>query len=53
VSERLGHSSVSFTLDTYGHVLPHMQPEAVDELRKKVFEDDPSDTHSPRQEEDK
>ncbi len=28
VSERLGHSSVSFTLDTYGHVLPGQQAEA-------------------------
>ena len=28
VSERLGHSSVAFTLDTYGHVLPHQQNEA-------------------------
>jgi len=28
VSERLGHSSVSFTLDTYGHVMPGQQAEA-------------------------
>ncbi len=28
VSERLGHSSVAFTLDTYGHVMPGMQEEA-------------------------
>lgn len=28
VSERLGHSSVAFTLDTYAHVMPGMQPEA-------------------------
>lgn len=28
VSERLGHSSVAFTLDTYSHVLPGMQAEA-------------------------
>lgn len=28
VSERLGHASVAFTLDTYGHVLPHQQDEA-------------------------
>lgn len=27
VSERLGHSSVSFTLDTYGHVMPGQQAE--------------------------
>lgn len=30
VSERLGHASTSFTMDTYQHVLPHMQREAVD-----------------------
>jgi integrase len=29
VSEQLGHASTAFTLDTYAHVLPHMQDEAV------------------------
>jgi integrase len=29
VSERLGHSTVGITLDTYSHVLPGMQDEAV------------------------
>jgi len=29
VSERLGHTSVVITLDTYSHVLPNMQEEAV------------------------
>jgi integrase len=28
VSERLGHASVAFTLDTYAHVLPGQQAEA-------------------------
>src|SRR5580700_3250056 len=28
VSEQLGHASVAFTLDTYSHVLPHMQEAA-------------------------
>ena len=28
-SERLGHSKVGITLDTYSHVLPHMQADAV------------------------
>jgi integrase len=28
VSEQLGHTSMAFTLDTYAHVLPHMQDEA-------------------------
>lgn len=30
VSERLGHASVAFTLDTYGHVMPGQQAEAVE-----------------------
>ncbi|MHB1002016.1 MAG: tyrosine-type recombinase/integrase [Armatimonadota bacterium] len=29
VSERLGHSAISITLDTYSHVLPNMQADAV------------------------
>ncbi|HXY92089.1 MAG TPA: tyrosine-type recombinase/integrase [Acidimicrobiia bacterium] len=29
VSERLGHATVAFTLDTYGHVLPGQQADAV------------------------
>jgi integrase len=29
VSERLGHSTVGITLDTYSHVLPGMQEDAV------------------------
>lgn len=28
VQERLGHSSISLTLDTYSHVVPHLQSEA-------------------------
>jgi integrase len=30
VSERLGHSSIGITLDTYSHVLPGMQEEAAE-----------------------
>ena len=30
VSERFGHASVSFTLDTYGHVMPGQQSEAAE-----------------------
>ncbi len=29
VSERLGHSTIGITMDTYTHVLPNMQKEAV------------------------
>jgi integrase len=28
VSERLGHASVAFTLDTYAHLMPGQQAEA-------------------------
>lgn len=37
VSERLGHSSVAFTLDTYSHVIPGMQPEAAEMYSRLVF----------------
>ena len=32
VSERLGHSTVSLTLDVYAHVLPSMQAKAAEEI---------------------
>jgi hypothetical protein len=35
VSERLGHSS--FTLDTYAHVMPGMQPDAAELFIRLVF----------------
>ncbi|MDF9888628.1 integrase [Bacillus sp. LEw-kw-24] len=28
ISERLGHSNIKITLDTYSHVLPNMQEDA-------------------------
>jgi integrase len=37
VSERLGHSSVAFTLDTYAHVMPGMQPEAAELFDDLVY----------------
>lgn len=36
VSERLGHSSITLTMDTYSHVLPSMQMEAMETLQKKI-----------------
>ncbi len=36
VSERLGHHSVAFTLDTYAHVTPGMQAEAAEKLARIV-----------------
>ena len=32
VQERLGHSSIVLTLNTYSHVMPHLQDEAADKL---------------------
>jgi len=32
VSERLGHATVAFTLDTYTHVVPGLQAEAANRL---------------------
>ncbi|UCE03076.1 MAG: tyrosine-type recombinase/integrase [Candidatus Latescibacterota bacterium] len=40
VSERLGHSNVSITLDTYSHVLPTMQREAADKIDDLLGEKD-------------
>jgi len=37
VSERLGHASVTLTLDTYSHVLPTMQQQAADRLEVVLF----------------
>lgn len=37
VAERLGHSSVTQTLDTYSHVLPVLEEKATDELRNLLF----------------
>nr|WP_257148840.1 tyrosine-type recombinase/integrase [Bacillus thuringiensis] len=32
ISERLGHSNIKITLDTYSHVLPTMQEDAVNKI---------------------
>jgi integrase len=37
VSDRLGHSSIQITLDTYSHVLPDMQQGAADAFGAAVF----------------
>ena len=36
-SERLGHSTIVLTLDTYTHVLPDMQQGAADRIEKLLF----------------
>lgn len=38
VSERLGHSTITITLDTYSHVLPSMQREAAEAIAALVHE---------------
>lgn len=37
VSERLGHASIAFTLQTYGHVLPHQQAGAAATMEAQVL----------------
>jgi integrase len=37
VSERLGHASISLTLDTYSHILPTMQETAVEALGQAMY----------------
>lgn len=37
VSQRLGHSTVAFTLDTYAHVLPGQQAAAAENVARLVF----------------
>lgn len=41
VAERLGHSSVVLTLDTYSHVLPTMQKSAIEKLDKMFYQNQP------------
>ena len=38
VSERLGHSTVSLTLDVYSHAVPHMQKDAADQIAHVIFD---------------
>ena len=40
VSERLGHSQISITLDTYTHVIPSLQEQATDQFDKLIFGDE-------------
>lgn len=36
VSENLGHATVAFTLDTYGHVTPTMKQESADRMQRLI-----------------
>jgi integrase len=37
VADRLGHSSVRITLDTYSHVLPEMEQSASEKLNEMLY----------------
>ncbi len=37
IADRLGHSKISTTMDTYGHLLPNMQRDASDRLDQTLF----------------
>jgi integrase len=37
VSERLGHSTITLTLDVYSHVLPDVQKAATEKLENLLF----------------
>jgi integrase len=37
ISERLGHSSITITMDLYSHVMPNMQKEAAQKLDDFLF----------------
>jgi integrase len=39
IAERLGHSKISTTIDTYGHLLPNMQHDASNRLDQTIFGD--------------
>src|SRR6266571_1590779 len=40
IQELLGHSSISITLNVYGHVLPSMQDEAMDKMERLFGKDE-------------
>ena len=49
VSERAGHSSVAFTLDTYSHVMPTIQQVAAERLDKFLFTENVAKNDTPNQ----
>ena len=40
VAERLGHATVSMTLDVYSHAIPALQADAADTVAGLIFDDD-------------
>ena len=49
VQERLGHSNITMTLNTYSHVLPSMQEEMANKLDELLMPIDVSDELKPRE----
>lgn len=49
VSERLGHSTIKMTLDTYSEVLPNMQKVAVDQLEEMLYSGHSHTTRTPKE----
>ncbi|MCF6095417.1 hypothetical protein L1766_00110 [Thermovorax subterraneus] len=37
VSERLGHTDIRITLNTYSHVLPALQKKAAEKVARKIY----------------
>ncbi len=37
ISERLGHASITLTLNTYSHAIPSMQEQAAEQIASLVF----------------
>ncbi len=51
--ERLGHSNISITLNTYSHVLPSMQEEMANKLDELLMPINVSDEFNPREKQEK
>ncbi len=48
VSEQLGHANVSITLDTYSHVIPALQADAVDRVADAIYNAEAEGPAEPR-----
>ncbi len=48
VSEQLGHANVSITLDTYSHVIPALQADAVDRVAEAIYNAEDEGPSEPR-----
>jgi integrase len=46
VQERLGHSSITVTLDLYSHVLPNIQKAAAEQFGEQIFGHKNKNKHS-------